>query len=51
MSWTHLLAFGIGALWMLVVFITAGALSPMKRNYRDIDVHTSWSGQQANYHD
>ncbi|MBT8165399.1 MAG: hypothetical protein HKO63_04995 [Acidimicrobiia bacterium] len=26
MTWTHVLAFGLGALWMLVVFVTASAM-------------------------
>ncbi len=26
MNWTHVLAFGLGALWMLIVFVTASAM-------------------------
>ena len=26
MTWTHVLAFGLGALWMLIVFVTASAM-------------------------
>ncbi len=26
MNWTHVLAFGLGSLWMLVVFVTASAM-------------------------
>lgn len=51
MSWTHILAFGIGAVWMLVVFITAGALRPWHRNPDDLEIHTSWTGRQSTYRD
>ena len=26
MTWTHVLSFGLGALWMLIVFITASII-------------------------
>ncbi len=31
MNWTHILAFGLGALWMLIVFVTASAMRSPRR--------------------
>ena len=32
MNWTHVLAFGLGSLWMLLVFLLANAMrSPLSR--------------------
>lgn len=33
MNWTHVLAFGLGALWMLVVFVTASAMRTPQRGW------------------
>jgi len=33
MNWTHVLAFGLGSLWMLVVFVTASAMRTPQRGW------------------
>ena len=31
MTWTHVLTFGLGALWMLIVLVTASAMRSPRR--------------------
>ena len=33
MDWTLVLAFGLGALWMLIVFVTASAMRTPRRSW------------------
>lgn len=50
MSWTHVLAFGLGAMWMLIVFVTASAMRTPRRNWVDdneLHVTRTWSDLQA----
>jgi hypothetical protein len=50
MNWTHLLAFGLGATWMLVVFVTASAMRTPGRDVIEdgpIELPSSWLEAQA----
>ena len=50
MNWTHLLAFGLGAAWMLVVFVTASAMRTPRRNVIEegqMELPSSWTEAQA----
>lgn len=48
MDWTHVLAFGLGALWMLIVFVTASAMrSPRRFDDIELPAHRTWSDLQA----
>ncbi len=50
MDWTHVLAFGLGAAWMLIVFVTASAMRSSRRDVLDegqIQLPNSWSEAQA----
>ncbi len=50
MNWTHLLAFGLGAAWMLVVFVTASAIRTPGRDVIEdgqIELPSSWMEAQA----
>jgi hypothetical protein len=48
MSWTHVVAFGLGALWMLTVFITAGVMrSPESRGESEFELPNSWTEAHA----
>ena len=35
MDWTHVLAFGLGAMWMLIMFLMASAIGSAMRCHRD----------------
>ena len=50
MNWTHLLAFGLGAGWMLVVFVTASAMRSPRRDVGDdshMQLPNSWMEAQT----
>lgn len=50
MNWTHVLAFGLGAFWMLVVFITASAMRSRRDPWLDesqVPVSRHWKDLQA----
>jgi hypothetical protein len=50
MNWTHVLAFGLGALWMLIVFVTASAMRSPRRGRIDdgqLQLPPTWSELQA----
>ena len=50
MNWTHILAFGFGALWMLVVFVTASAMRTPRRGWVDesqLQMPRTWNDLQA----
>ncbi len=50
MNWTHVLAFGLGALWMLIVFVTASAMrSPNRRRVEEsqLQMPSTWTDLQA----
>ena len=50
MNWTHVLAFGLGALWMLIVFVTASAMrSPRRGKVEEgqLQMTRDWSDLQA----
>ena len=46
MNWTYVLAFGLGALWMLIVFVTASAMRSPRRGWADdseLQMPHNWS--------
>ena len=50
MEWTHLLAFGLGAAWMLVVFVTASAMRSPRRDVKEdgqMQLPSSWMEAQT----
>ena len=50
MNWTHLLSFGLGALWMLIVFVTASSMRSPRRGWADesqLQMPSSWSELQT----
>lgn len=51
MNWTHLLAFGLGAAWMLVIFVTASAMRSPRRDVKMEDsamqLPSSWMEAQT----
>jgi len=51
MNWTHVLAFGLGAFWMLVVFVTASAMrsrrDPWLEEETKVEVSQTWNDLQA----
>ncbi len=50
MNWTHVLAFGLGALWMLVVFVTASAMRTPRRGWVEesqLQMPRNWTELQA----
>jgi len=50
MTWTHVLAFGLGALWMLVVFVTASAMRSPQRGWVDesqLQMPRTWNEVQT----
>lgn len=50
MNWTHILAFGFGALWMLVVFVTASAMRIPQRGWVEesqLQMPRTWNELQA----
>lgn len=50
MTWTHFLAFGLGALWMLIVFVTASAMRTPQREWVEenpVQMPRTWSDLQA----
>jgi hypothetical protein len=50
MDWTHVLAFGLGALWMLIVFVTASAMRTPRRSWVDesqSQMPRTWNELQA----
>jgi hypothetical protein len=50
MDWTHVLAFGLGALWMLIVFVTASAMRTPRRAWVEEDqvqMPRTWNELQA----
>lgn len=50
MDWTHVLAFGLGALWMLIVFVTASAMRTPGRGWVEdsqMQMPRTWSELQA----
>lgn len=50
MNWTHILAFGFGALWMLVVFATASAMRTPQRWWVEesqLQTPRTWNELQA----
>ena len=50
MDWTHVLAFGLGALWMLIVFVTASAMRLPRRGWVEesqVQMPRTWNELQA----
>lgn len=50
MTWTHLVSFGLGALWMLIVFVTASAMRTPRVGWVDESqrqLPRTWSDLQA----
>jgi hypothetical protein len=50
MDWMHVLAFGLGALWMLIVFVTASAMRTPRRSWVDesqMQAPRNWNELQA----
>ena len=50
MNWTHVLAFGLGALWMLIVFVTASAMRSPRGALMDesqLQMPRTWTDLQA----
>ena len=50
MDWTHVLAFGLGALWMLIVFVTASAMRTTRRSWVEdsqMQVPRTWTELRA----
>jgi len=50
MNWTHVLAFGLGALWMLIVFVTASAMRSPRGVLMDdsqLQMPRNWTDLQA----
>ena len=50
MDWTHVLAFGLGALWMLIVFVTASAMRTPRHGWVEesqVQMPRTWNELQA----
>ena len=50
MDWTHVLAFGLGALWMLIVFVTASAMRTPRGGWVEesqVQMPRTWNELQA----
>jgi hypothetical protein len=50
MDWTHVLAFSLGALWMLIVFVTASAMRTPRGGWVEegqLQMPRTWNELQA----
>lgn len=50
MTWTHVISFGLGALWMLIVFVTASAMRSPRSSWLEESqrqMPRTWSEVQA----
>ena len=50
MTWTHVLSFALGALWMLIVFVTASAMRTPRSGWVEESqrqMPRTWSDLQA----